>query len=421
MTDDVLTLVRMANTVPDLADLDSEEVRNSQAAIDDALRIERTPGLALTRPPRSRLRPILVAAMVAVVVALAVGIPALLSRSSDEAPVVDEPAPTTVVTTASPPTTSVTTTAGPSTTTQPPQTPAAPPPTTLQPVTEPPDVFGLTMRLATDPGEFGEASVAAVAGSESGFVGVGWEGGDGAAWTSTDGANWSRASDDAALAGNDIQEIYSVVAGGPGFVAVGRNGSTAGVWSSPDGETWTLVTDEVFGSLQQPATAFDVAANRGGLVIVGSGGDQSPDRWGLDYGSDIPVVWFSQDGSAWERLSIETFGDAQPFFFESVESSDSRFYLESTHDDTLQQWSSQDGYEWTQTSWPLCGTADPDANLFEPYPGAECVEIGNLEVPTGAEADPNHMVRIGSQLIVTGSIQDNGIEWAAIWITDLDY
>lgn len=414
MTDDLLTLVRMANTVPDLAHLDADEVGASRAAIDEEIRMERTPGAIPTRTPQRRLRPILVAAIVAAVVALVIGVPALLSRVSQEVPVVDEPVATTTVTTATPPTTSVPTTVGAHTTT------AAPPPTTLLPVTEPPDVLDVTMLLATEPGEFGEASVSAVAGSESGFVAVGWEGSDGAAWTSTDGANWSRASDDRALGGNDIQEIYSVVAGGPGFVAVGRNGSTAGVWSSTDGETWNLVTDEAFGSLQQPAQAFDVAATGSGLVVVGSGGEQSPDRWGLDYGSDIPVVWFSRDGSAWERIPIEAFGDAEPFFFEAVESSDTHFYLESSHDETLQQWFSQDGNEWTRTSWPLCAAVDPDANLFVAYPGAECIEIGSIETPPETEADPNHAVRVGSQLIVSGSIQENDTEWAAIWIAALD-
>lgn len=256
----------------------------------------------------------------------------------------------------------------------------------------------------------------------AGFVAVGNEGYDGVVWTSTDGLTWSRAADDEALGGNDIQEIRRVIAGGPGYVAVGRNGSTAGVWTSPDGQSWTLVENEIFGSYSEPAEAFDVAALPTGLVVVGSGGEQSPDRWGLSWGSDTPAVWVSQDGLTWDRLSIDTFGDAEPFFFGSVETSGDAFYLESTEGDVLQQWTSPGGRTWSRASWPRCESEESGAILFADHPGAECHGIGYLEAPTGAEVRIDRKTRIGSLLLITGEIDtaDEGFYQYAMWIATLD-
>jgi hypothetical protein len=260
-----------------------------------------------------------------------------------------------------------------------------------------------------------------IAAGPAGLVAVGQVDYDGAAWTSTDGLTWSRAADDEALGGNDIQEIRRVVAGGPGYVAVGRNGSTAGVWTSPDGESWTLVESEIFGSYSDPAEAFDIAALPTGLLVIGSGGELEPDRWGLSWGGDTPAVWVSEDGLGWNRLAIEAFGDvAAPFFFESVESSSDGFFLESTRDDVLQQWTSPDGRAWTRTTWPRCESEEPGAILFAEHPGAECRGIGYLEAPDGAEVEVNRMTNIGSLLILTGSIHIEETYQAAIWIAPLD-
>jgi hypothetical protein len=479
MTDDVLTLVRMANTVPELTDLDPEEIRESRATIDEALRLEHTPGMAYARVPQQRFRPILIAVAVAVVVALIIGIPALLSRSSEELPVVDEPVPTTVTPTTVPTTASATTAAPPQT------TEATAPPTTVVELPEVPELGIARIELpqsepaAVDAVTAGGPGLIAVGGVEvrpevpavaggvvegaiwvsadgqswtaidgsglfwlteeqadegqsqhftdltsgpAGLVAVGIEGYDGMAWTSADGLTWSRAADDEALGGNDIQEIRRVIAGGPGYVAVGRNGSTAGVWTSPDGETWTLIENEVFGSYSEPADAFDVAALPSGLVVVGYGGELTPDRWGLSWGGDTPAVWVSRDGLAWDRLSLDAFGDAEPFFFESVEVSPDAFFLESSEGDVLQQWTSMDGRTWTRTGWPPCEPEEPRVILFAEYPGAECRGVGYLDAPDSAEVETNRMTKVGPLLIVTGGIYipDEDIYQDTMWIAALD-
>lgn len=198
MNDDVLTLVRMANTIPDLADIDPREIEQSRVAIDEALRIERTPGMVGARIPRSQLRPALIAVAVAVLAALVIGIPALLSRGQEPTPIVDGPVPTTappVVTTTIPPTT----TAAPETTAAPPTSTTTLPALPVVPITALPRIDLLQSERASVNGVVaGGPGVIAVGGTEvrperpavasAVFEGAIWVSTDGQSWTAVDGS-----------------------------------------------------------------------------------------------------------------------------------------------------------------------------------------------------------------------------------------
>jgi hypothetical protein len=123
---------------------------------------------------------------------------------------------------------------------------------------------------------------------------------DAAAWSSTDGgAAWSRNGDEG-LVKDGYQEMRSVVAFGSGFVGVGYDTGNGAVWHSPDGQTWTLVTNEdVFGGSDDQRLQ-GVTAGDFGIVAVGCSGCRSD--------AVTPVVWTSVDGQTWTR----TDGDQLP-------------------------------------------------------------------------------------------------------------
>lgn len=93
----------------------------------------------------------------------------------------------------------------------------------------------------------------------------------------------------------------SVTAGGPGFVAVGITGisptgqQNAAVWTSPDGLDWSSVED-MNGGLQTASMA-GVTARDSLLVAVG--------RSLVSVDQDIAAAWTSNDGTTWDRVSLE--------------------------------------------------------------------------------------------------------------------
>jgi hypothetical protein len=86
----------------------------------------------------------------------------------------------------------------------------------------------------------------------------------------------------------------------------------AAVWTSDDGQTWDRVPHdpEVFASSTgMDVVMLDVAAGESGLVAVGS--ERTHHGAGLWWmGGERPAVWTSPDGTAWERVTLdtETFG-----------------------------------------------------------------------------------------------------------------
>ena len=149
----------------------------------------------------------------------------------------------------------------------------------------------------------GAQAITSVTHGELGLVGVGADesGGDpdAAVWTSPDGITWSRAPhDEAVFGGEGLQDMKSVITGGPGLVAVGSSESdenpSAAVWTSSDGITWSRVPHDeaVFGG-EDSQEMTSVTAGGPGLVAVGS-----------DASGGVPdgAVWTSPDGITWSRV-----------------------------------------------------------------------------------------------------------------------
>ena len=133
---------------------------------------------------------------------------------------------------------------------------------------------------------------------------------DVAVWTSADGVAWSRVPHvESVFGGNDDQEIFAVIAGGPGLVAVGRDGASyllgsignAAVWTSPDGVTWSRVPhkDSVFGKYTDQEMRHVVT--RGSGLVASGVWEKDRAIWAdKERGT---IVWASTDGVTWSRCS----------------------------------------------------------------------------------------------------------------------
>ncbi|MEN8115173.1 MAG: hypothetical protein ABFS21_12395 [Actinomycetota bacterium] len=414
--DDVLTLVRNANPLPDLERFDTDEAAAGVAAIEAAWQLERTGPAPLPTPvqaPRRTLRYALVFAAAALMALILIGAPMLLRQPGD-APVVEEPTttmPTTVTTTPPATTTSVATT----TTTD----------TTLPLIPMP--ALDFTRGATT---EFENSWVGAITVAESGMVVVGgivacdtstadmtcnadgavwlstggqpWErvgdpklfagpddtpldgtqqnindvtngalglfavgedNFDGAVWASSDGVEWSRVTAPDEFGGNDAQWLNAVVYGGPGLVAVGRDGMNAGVWVSEDGVTWIRADDPDLVGDGEPVVMDALAAGPNGFVAVGQAGFES-DMAGGGTGTR-PAMWVSTDGLDWERLpdgALETFGVRE---VASLRGGDEDFLLigDPLDDSGEGVWTSPDGHSWERIDVPYMGPSDEPGSV----------------------------------------------------------
>ena len=96
-----------------------------------------------------------------------------------------------------------------------------------------------------------------------------------------------------------LDDVPSFVAGSPaGWTALGRSvaGGTV-VWTSPDGRIWTRQPDQA----GQPFAAQDRvrALTRYAQGFIATGGTTAKG----DHSDTAPVVWLSQDGRSWRRVT----------------------------------------------------------------------------------------------------------------------
>jgi len=116
----------------------------------------------------------------------------------------------------------------------------------------------------------------------------------------------------AVFGGPGIQQMMSVVAGGPGLVAVGSSAggptdinysqTDAAVWTSSDGWTWSRVPHDpmVLGRSYEIPRLSDIGGNEEMMSVIAAGpgliavGFTGIDDWGWD-----AAVWTSPDGFNW--------------------------------------------------------------------------------------------------------------------------
>lgn len=127
---------------------------------------------------------------------------------------------------------------------------------------------------------------------------------DGLAWVSDDGVTWTAAADPGGVFSGPgiITAFDAAVSDGTRVWAIGTEtrGATSllAVWTTDDGERWERV--EITGDRLTSTLGIAVAAaglSPAGMVAVGN-----------EFGASgrVPVIWFSADGTAWERIDVPT-------------------------------------------------------------------------------------------------------------------
>jgi hypothetical protein len=216
---------------------------------------------------------------------------------------------------------------------------------------------------------------------DGGFVAVGRSAEGPIAWTSNDGIAWTSA--ELPLGSTDVTGQFPPVASAVtvtpfGLIAVGvetyeppvagiGEDLDAAIWTSEDGASWERVNDPSLGTTGfQPndvpefnAELIDVAFIPGiGIVAAGSASASDPS---IDYPDQLPTVWISTDGEAWESHAVDVDGRLRGVVAHEGEAV--VFGVEDLHgsptSDALVA-SSPDGRTWTQLEGPFGATAEPD-------------------------------------------------------------
>jgi len=183
---------------------------------------------------------------------------------------------------------------------------------------------------------------------------------DAAVWVSSDGVDWTRVGADSVFRESAAQAMFAVIVGGPGFVAVGtaerRHLDQPAVWLSQDGYSWDPV-DDSSGAFDTHSFSQmrDVVVGGPGLVAVGHSG--SPDLFDA-------AVWVSPDGTAWTRVTDDSFaGDSDEFMLAIAALDDGR--LVAVGNDGTNRvpsvWTSSDGVSWQQID--EFGTVDEGSEM----------------------------------------------------------
>jgi hypothetical protein len=398
---DVLQRVRSANPFADLDDIDSTEFEMALAAIEDRWEFGDEPARipAVRRP--GWMRPTLIAAGAALLVILAITVPALFLRGEEQS-VTDTTLPPATTTTEVVTTTLPVATTTP--TTIPPPVPTAPA-MNWQRVPDDPmfdqmaiwtvtaggpglvaaggsigdegtvvdaivwvSTDGFTWERIDDPSfaamippediTFGSPAtgIRDVAANSSVIVAAGFRGNDATTWLSEDGIQWSQ-SDDEDLLGEGFSNILAVTEGGPGWVAVGDIDMDGGVWVSEDGLDWVRVDDDdLLAGDRIDVTIYDVTAWNGGLIAVGAVGidGATGDRAGRG------TIWISQDGIEWTELSDESLARPRVFGAVSVDPSTGRVFVFGSPGGF---WSSMDGVTWEVADAESQGEPPPSSSV----------------------------------------------------------
>lgn len=369
-----LECLRTANAVPNLDELDPEELAGVTALLDarrSAMPDEIDKRTSYTKLATGRRwHPALAFVGALILVAAVVGVVGFLPAAPNDDVV--SPEPTIAVTTTSPP----------ATTKPVDTTPAAP---ALVP--------GWT-RLPHDAAAFGDGTMGlAIAGmvqGENGIVAVGsvgWQDGakQSAAWFSTDGESWIRAPHDDAVFGprEGFSTLNDVVAYRGLFLATGCSDTYPQLLVSYDGTSWLTVDldggmfnepeyEELLAGWSATDDAFETGTRGLNWTISGmaSSGDRIVAVGSAGYGAGSPVpdatfdgdrfaaVWTSTDGITWTRLPHDetVFGGLQDGVqsMAAVAATRSGFVAvgaaEEGEDFDAAVWTSPDGLSWTRVA-----------------------------------------------------------------------
>jgi hypothetical protein len=164
---------------------------------------------------------------------------------------------------------------------------------------------------------------------------------------------WVRLEDQAGVLGGPLgQRIDRIVAGGPGFVAIGATSegqpgaetSRGTIWLSDTGERWARHVLRGGVAPGDDASLYQVAAGPKGIVVMGN----------ICCSSEQAAAWWSEDGSAWERVQLPQ-GAAPPPGVYDVAAGPDGFVAVGISGQSMAIWTSPDGRDWTAVDEKAAG------------------------------------------------------------------
>ncbi len=171
-------------------------------------------------------------------------------------------------------------------------------------------------------------------------------------WTSTDGIAWQPV--DLAVAFNvSPSAIVRVSGGAAGYVAVAYRGE--GVWTSKDGRDWQSV--QLGGGAFEDARVDAGTATSGSFVLGGATGTSDCGGPGKSV-LRTPSVWWSADGSSWNRAALPGATATSDFQEMSIANLNTHAVLavntvvSGGTERKASAWGSNDGRTWTPVGLP---------------------------------------------------------------------
>jgi sugar lactone lactonase YvrE len=251
-----------------------------------------------------------------------------------------------------------------------------------------------------------------------------WEMGTGGrVYRSSDGLSWSAVSEpNFGVNTGTISTIFDLaVFNGQLYASIGSDGIHGQVWRSPDGVTWEPVITDGFGDESNDAVSSFAVYN--GLLYAGTGnhvssaqiwrsasGDSgdwtkvAPDESGTQYTYQVTgfavfndslyaavettsesqgpaQVWRSANGSAWDTVIPDGFGDADNYLTGGFAEFGDHLYLGTRNDISgAQIWRSANGVSWEQVVGDGFGdSANYKVEMLIHFAGQLYTEVNNFE------------------------------------------
>jgi flagellin len=197
----------------------------------------------------------------------------------------------------------------------------------------------------------------------------------GEVWRTNDGTTWAQVNTDGFGDGTN-QGVTSMTVFGSSLYAGTRNGLTGvEVWSSANGTTWGQVNADGFDGDTNNLSASAMAVFNGSLY-VGTGQTDFPT------GTE---VWSTPDGTTWNQVNTDGFGDASIQSTAAMQVYGAYLYLTSVSSSGIEVRRTNDGTTWSQTNTSGFGdSSNQSASSTLPIFDAS-IFVGTGNTTTGAE------------------------------------
>lgn len=188
------------------------------------------------------------------------------------------------------------------------------------------------------------------------YASVGWGGIPGQVWRSPDGTTWEAVTTDGFGDGNNGAVSSFAIYNGLLYAGTGNSDSGAQIWRSASGDSgdWTKVAPDESGT-QDTYQVTGFAVFKGALYAAVESAWEDP---------ALTQVWRSANGSAWDTVIADGFGDANNLNTGGFAQLGGYLYLGTRNDVTgAQLWRSADGTTWEQVVDD--GFGDPNNYMLE--------------------------------------------------------